>query len=116
VEFISDMMMYEILRGRWCNVIVLNVHAPCEDKGDDVKESLYEKIGRDFDQFPRHDMKNLLGDFNAKVRREDIFKPTISKERLHEISNDNGVTAVSIATSKELFVKSTMFPDGDIHK
>jgi hypothetical protein len=37
-------------------------------------------------------MKILLGDFNAKVGREDIFKPTIGNESLHEISNDNGVS------------------------
>jgi hypothetical protein len=39
------------------NIIVLNVHVPCEDKGDDVKDSFYEKLGRVFDQFPRYDMK-----------------------------------------------------------
>jgi hypothetical protein len=27
VEFISDRMSYIILRGRWYNIIVLNVHA-----------------------------------------------------------------------------------------
>jgi hypothetical protein len=32
-------MSYIIFRGRWCNIIVLNVHAPCEDKGDDVKDN-----------------------------------------------------------------------------
>jgi exonuclease III len=46
VEFISDRMSYIILIGRWCNIIVLNVHAPCEDKGDDVKDSFYEELGR----------------------------------------------------------------------
>jgi hypothetical protein len=35
VEFISDTTSYIILRGRWCNIIVLNVHGPCEDKGDE---------------------------------------------------------------------------------
>jgi hypothetical protein len=30
------------------------------------------ELGRVFDQFPRYDMKILLGDFNAKVGREDI--------------------------------------------
>jgi hypothetical protein len=34
-------------------------------------------------------MKILLEDFNAKVGREDVFKPTIGNESLHEISNDN---------------------------
>jgi hypothetical protein len=55
-------------------------------------------------------MKILLGDFNAKVGREDIFKPAIGNESLHEISNDNGVRLVNFATSKNLGVKSTMFP------
>jgi hypothetical protein len=45
-----------------------------------------------------------------KVGREDIFKPTIGIERLHEISNDNGVRLVNFATSKHLRLKSMMFP------
>jgi hypothetical protein len=50
------------------------VHAQCEDKWNDVKDSFYEELGRVFDQFPRYDMKIVLGDFNAKVGRENIFK------------------------------------------
>jgi hypothetical protein len=56
-------------------------------------------------------MKILLGDFNAKVGREDIFKPTIGNESLNEIINDNRVRVVNFATSK-----STMFPHCSIHK
>jgi hypothetical protein len=91
VQFVSDRMSYIILRGRWCHIIVLNVHAPTQDKTDDVKDSFYEKLERVFDTFPKYHMKNLLEDFNAKVGREDISKPTIGNESLHEISNDNGV-------------------------
>jgi hypothetical protein len=40
-------------------------------------------------------MKTLLGNFNAKVGREDILKPTIGNESLHEISNDDGVRLVN---------------------
>jgi exonuclease III len=72
VEFVSDRMLYIILRGRWCNIIVVNVHSPCEDKSNDVKGSFYEELACVFDQFPRDDMKILLGDFNVKVGREDI--------------------------------------------
>jgi hypothetical protein len=45
-------------------------------------------------------MKILLGDFNAKLGREDTFKLTIGNERVHEDSNDNGFRVVNFATSK----------------
>ena len=61
-------------------------------------------------------MKILLGDFNAKLSREDIFKPIIGQESLHQDSNENGVRLVNSATSKNLVVKSTMFPHRNIHK
>jgi hypothetical protein len=109
-------MSYIILRGRWCHVIVLNVHAPTEDKTDDVKGSFYEELERVFDKFAKYHMKILLEDFNAKIDREDICKPTIGNESLHEISNDNGVRVVNFATSKNLTIKSTMLPHRNIHK
>jgi hypothetical protein len=40
-EFVSERMSYIIiLRGCWYHIIVLNVHAPTEDKDDDLKDSL----------------------------------------------------------------------------
>jgi hypothetical protein len=61
-----------------------------------VKDSFYEELESVFDKFSKYHMKILLGDFNAKVGREDIFIPTIGNEILHEISNDNGVRVVNI--------------------
>jgi hypothetical protein len=58
----------------------------------------------------------LLGDFSAKVVREGIFKPTTGNESLHEHSHDNGVRVVNFATSKNLIVKSTMFPHRNFRK
>jgi endonuclease/exonuclease/phosphatase (EEP) superfamily protein YafD len=68
-------MSYITLKGYWCDIIVLNVHAPTEDKDDVIKDSFNEELEQVFDQFSRYHMKILLGDFNAKVGREDIFKP-----------------------------------------
>jgi hypothetical protein len=92
------------------------VHAPNEDKNDDIKDRYYEEQERVFDQFPKYHMKTLLGDFNAKVEREDIFKSIIGEESLREASNDNRVRVVNFSTSKNLIVKSTTFPYRDIHK
>jgi hypothetical protein len=105
VEFVSDRMLYIILRGHCCDIIVLNVHAPTGDKTDHVKDSFYEQLECVFDKFPKCHMKILLGDFNAKVGREDIFKQTVGNESLLEISNDNRVRLVNFATSKNLSQK-----------
>jgi hypothetical protein len=116
VQYASDRMSYIILRGHWFHSIFLNVHAPTEDKIDDMKDSFYEELEHAYDKFPKYHMKILLGDFNAKVGREDIFKPTIGNESLHEIRNYNGVRVVNFSTSKNLIVKTTMFPHCNIHK
>jgi endonuclease/exonuclease/phosphatase family metal-dependent hydrolase len=81
-----------------------------------VKDSLYEELECVFDKFPKYHMKILLGDFNSKIGKEDIFKPTIGNESLHKISNGNGVRLVTFATSKNLRVKSTMFSHHSINK
>ena len=39
VKFVGHRVSYIVLRGRWCNIIVLNVHAPSEEKYDDSKDN-----------------------------------------------------------------------------
>jgi exonuclease III len=61
-------------------------------------------------------MKILLGDFNAKVGREDIFKPTTGNENSYVINTDDRVVVVKFATPKRVIVKSTRLPYRNIHK
>ena len=39
VEFVSDRLSYIVLGGRWHNTIVINVHAPSEEKSETSKDS-----------------------------------------------------------------------------
>jgi hypothetical protein len=44
-ECVSDRMSYiVIIRGRWCDIIVLNAVAPTQDKIDDMKDSFCEEL------------------------------------------------------------------------
>jgi hypothetical protein len=81
LELASVRMSYIMLRGHSCDIIVLNVHAPSEDKIDDMKDRLYEELEHVFDKFPKYHMR-----------------------------------VVNFGTSKNLTVKSTMFPHRNIHK
>jgi hypothetical protein len=106
VEYVSDRMSYIILRGSWCHIIVLNVHAPTEDITDDVKDNFNEELQRVFDKFPKYHINVLLGHIDAKIGREDIYKPTNENEISHEISIDDGVRLVNFAISKNRTVKA----------
>jgi hypothetical protein len=74
VEFVSDRMSYIILRGHWFDIIVLNVHAPTEDKTDDEKDNFCEELERIFDKFPKYHMQMLLGDFTQPISSIDTLK------------------------------------------
>jgi len=39
VQFVSDRLTYIVLRGRWRNIIFVNVHAPSEEKIEEAKEA-----------------------------------------------------------------------------
>jgi hypothetical protein len=42
-------------------------------------------------------------DFNAKMGRENIFKPIKANRNLHEKGNDHDVRLLTSATSKSIF-------------
>jgi hypothetical protein len=52
VEFVSDSMLYIILRGCWCHVIVLKLHFTAEVKIDYLKDSFCEELEHVFDNYP----------------------------------------------------------------
>jgi len=79
---------------------VLNVHVPNEEKSGDSKDSCYVEPKHAFDQFPKYHMKTVLGDCNAKVRQESIFKSEFGNESSHEISSDKGVRVVNFTISE----------------
>jgi hypothetical protein len=46
-------MSYIVLRGRWCNIIVLNVHVPSKENSGESKDSFYEELEQVFNHFPK---------------------------------------------------------------
>jgi hypothetical protein len=62
----------------------LNAHTESEGKTDDSKNSFYEELEHVFNHFPRYQTKILLRNFDVKLGKEDILKPKIGNERLHQ--------------------------------
>lgn len=84
-------------------------------KNGDVKDQFYEELERVNDTLPTHCIKVIVGDTNAKVGRERMYRPIIGPDGLHEVSNGNGTRVINFAHSKN-FISSTYFPRKDGYK
>jgi len=67
-------MSYVTLRGYWCNIVVVNVHASTEDKSDDMKDSFYEALECVFDQFLKYSHENFVRRCQCKSKERRYFE------------------------------------------
>ena len=92
------------------------MYAPTENKVDAEKEKFYDDLQTVIDRTPKSDTTLVLGDANAKLRMEDVYRGVSGKHTLHEISNRNGKMLLELALGNNLTVMSTQFQHKKIHK
>jgi len=112
----SDRLCSIRIRGETANFTIINIHAPTEEKEEDVKDVYYEELENYIDSVPKQDILIIIGDANAKVGNEEIYKEITGAESKHHDSNDNGQRLIALAIEKELKIMSTHFKRKDIHK
>jgi exonuclease III len=71
---ISERICVLRVKGRFFNNSLINVYAPHNHHDDEVKETFYEQLSGIYISCPRHDVKVILGDFNAIVGRGSFYK------------------------------------------
>ena len=113
---ISDRMCWLRIKGRFYNYTIFNVHCPHEGSPDAEKEAFYAKLEKEFDSRPQRDVKIVIGDMNARIGREEMYKPVIGPNSLHTVTNNNGQRCINFAASRGMVVRSTFFPRKNIHK
>ena len=60
------------LKANLFSCALINVHAPTNEKTDEIKEDVYNLLEENINQIANSDIKIILGDFNAKVGKENI--------------------------------------------
>lgn len=93
------------------------MHTPqLKKNGKTIKNNFYEDFEHTLDTIPDSCIKILIGGFNVKIGKEDIYRPTFGPNNLHDISNDNGIQLINLCLAKGLTVSGTYFSRKDIHK
>lgn len=76
----KDRICYLTITGKVFDIVMINGYATTETADTDLKEAFYETIEKTFNSIPSHSIKIVLGDMNAQVGRERVFKKTAGKE------------------------------------
>ena len=113
---VSDRMCRLRIKGRFFNISIINVHSPHLGSTDDDKDEFYAQLEREYDRCPNHDIKIVIGDFNAQVGQEVEFRPVIGRFSAHQQTNENGLRLIDFATSKNMAIKSTFFQHRLLHR
>jgi hypothetical protein len=71
------------IQGKIWDIALLNCYAPTEDKNNDAKSKIYERLEDAYESLPGNTVNIIVGDLNAQIGREPNYRPTIGKESLH---------------------------------
>lgn len=79
--------------------VLINAHALTEETDGEEKEEFYSTL-EDVLDTSVGDVKILLGGFNAKIGKEELYGTVTGAHSLHEITNNNGTKLINIAIGK----------------
>lgn len=57
------------MKGRLFNSVIC-AHVPTEDKEEEIQSVFYDELDQLYLRVPKHDIKFIMGDMNAKVGKE----------------------------------------------
>jgi len=76
-KIVNEKICYLRVKAEWFPCTMINVRAPTNEKREEVKEEFYNLREQNINQIANSVIKIILGDFNAKAGKEDIYKPTM---------------------------------------
>ena len=98
------------------NATIVSVYAPTMANHEENKETFYSQLKGTLRIIPITDKLLLIGDFNARIAREnDKWSSALGKYGI-EKCNSNGELLLAVCTEFDLIVTNTMFKQKDAYK
>ena len=95
---------------------IISVYTPTMTNPDKNKEAFYNQLASALNGIPRTDKLLLIGDFSARIGRDnDKWSLVMGKRRIGKC-NYNGELLLALCSEFELIVTNTVFKQKDEHK
>ena len=97
-------------------VTIISVYAPTKTNPDENKEAFYNQLASVLSGIPHTDKLLLIGDFNARIGRENDKWPLVMGKHGIGKCNSNGELLLALCSEFEQIVTNTMFKQKDQRK
>ena len=95
---------------------VIQCYAPTNDSDEENKDQFYNRLQTIIDKCPVKDVNILMGDFNAKIGKDNTgYEEVMGKHGLGEI-NENGERFADTCALNKIVIGDSIFPHKRIHK
>ena len=113
---INSRLLRVRLRGKHINTTIIQCYAPTNDSDEDIKDEFYNQLQTEIESLPRHELKIIMGDLNAKVGSDNTnYERAMGREGCGSM-NDNGERLLETCTTYDYVIGGTLFQHQDIHK
>ena len=109
-EPIDDRIITARINAKIQRITIIQCYAPTNNTEPFEKEEFYNKLQAVVDNAPNRDILITMGDFNAKVGRNNAsIERIMGKEGLGDV-NENGKELVDMCALNGLSIGGTLFP------
>ena len=94
-------------QGKSFNITVIQVYAPTSNAEEAEVEQLYEELQDLLELIPKKDVLFIIGDWNAKVRSQEL--PGVTDKFGLEVQNEAGQRLTEFCQENALVIANTLF-------
>jgi len=116
LEPLNDSIIIAGFYSKYAKTTAIQVCAPTQDNSEEDKDQFYEQLQTVINTVSKHDIKLVIGDFNAKVGEGKTGLEELVGKHGVGVRSDNGSRLVDYCDYNNLVITGTCFPHKEIHK
>ena len=104
----------KVVGGEWLTLV--QVYAPTNDSGGEVKEHFYNKLQKVTEKVGRKETLIIMGDLNARVGKDSEVWGSVIGRHGEAVRNESGEQLLRFCAVNEMLVANSWYQHREIHK
>ena len=109
-EPINERLIIARFYGTAANISIIQGYAPTNDAEPKEKEEFYDTLQSIIDKVPKKDLVIIMGDFNAKIGRDNTGREQVMGRHGEGEINANGELLVNMCAFNSMVIGGSIFP------